>query len=36
MAFEHGFLDGSEGQLMEMEMLDTHGPIPETLDEDGM
>jgi len=36
MAFEHRFLDGSEGQLMEMEMLDIRSPIPETLDKDGM
>jgi len=34
--WEHGFLDGGEGQLMEMEMLDMRGPIPETLDKDGM
>jgi len=25
-------LDGGEGQLMEMEMLDAHDPLPETLD----
>ena len=33
---ERGFLDGGEGQLMEMEMLDMRGPVPETLDEDGV
>jgi hypothetical protein len=34
--FERRFWDGSEGQLMEMEMLDARDPLPESLDEDGM
>ena len=34
--FERRFWDGSEGQLMEMEMLDVRDPLPETLDEVGI
>ena len=34
--FEGGFRDGGEGQLMEVEMLDAHNPLPQVLDEDGM
>ena len=30
---EHGFWDGSEGQLMELEMLDVRHPLPETLND---
>jgi len=34
--FERGFWDASEGQLMEMEMLDARDTPPDALDEDGM
>ncbi len=34
--FEHGFWDGGEGQLMEMEMLDAHDTPLKVLDEDSM
>ena len=34
--FERGFWDSGEGQLMEMEMLDSRDSLPETFDEDGM
>ncbi len=33
--FKHGFWDGNEDQLMEMEMLDARNP-PATMDGDGM